>query len=311
MLILAAAVSGSLWWWLRTAEFPSRPSTRAAVGERDESAHRNGVSEVFAPTTQQASGSVETSIQEFRPPVHTSPEELIGQAPSATMAITRLRSVTPSKDVVDALSAMLIACKDSARSISKRNPEQVRSEEQRQRHQNQLREFLAWCGDIDAVQRAYAESGRQARLTAFDVSEQARAAALLDANGPLPPERQAAALALLKETNSLPIADAIAQALYLTTYAPSLEGMSRNHIENEVRPWRAIQLASAMVICRKRFLCGPNHPRTVLDCASTGLCAPGQRLIDYRNSLANTFERELAEQLVAEWSLRWNVPPGG
>lgn len=220
--------------------------------------------------------------------------------------------MAPSKDVADSLMGVVIACAESARSDASADvPRKLRTEAWKQRHQEQVQRFLNWCGDLQALRLAQADAERNSRLAGPGTSDQDRARASLDASGHIAPERQEDALALLLETESLAVADGLALEFYGLATMASAESALRVRNDDEVRQFRVAYLASAMVYCRNAALCASDHPRTMLDCANSGLCAPNQSLLDLRYALANRFEREMAEWMVAEWRHRRRAKPPG
>ncbi len=302
-------VVASIGWWLlndgRMVEPPARPNTNDAAESPSPTASMHGsASQVADPGEIDATATAgEESI---------SPTELIARAPTAAAAIAGLRSMEPSKDVADALVVASAACAESARTLAAEGPWKALATSWDKRHQEQVSRFLTWCGDLDTLRLARIEAVRKSALGVPGDSDQDRAQALLDdESGFLAPEHQDAALALLFETTSLAVADGLASGLYHLATIAAAESQQSTLIGDHVRPTIAVFLASAMIYCRNSALCAPNHPRTMLDCIGSGLCAVDRRLIDFRYAMANSFERELAENLVADWTRRRHGNPGG
>ena len=220
--------------------------------------------------------------------------------------MNELRTMPPSKDVADALTAVAIACAQSQRWASKQDVDKPAPEIRAQQHQEQVRQFLDWCGNVAEIRLAHKEAVERSRSgTPGGESDQERAGALFERDGSLAPARETEALALLFETSSIAVADGIATGLYNLAVPPV------KHPIPELNEMQVVYLASAMVYCRRAELCAPGHPQTMLDCFHAGLCAPGQSLIDYRYAVANQFEREMAERLVADWARRRPRPNDG
>ena len=235
----------------------------------------------------------------------TSAVTRIARAPSAAAAVDRLRMMPPSKDVADALAAVAIACGESQRWASTHAMDEPTVEGRGRQHREQVRQFLGWCGDVDEIRTAHKEAVAQARSSPAGTSDQDRAAALFERDGSLAPARESEALDLLFETSSIAVADGLATGLYSLAVPPV------KHPIPELNEMQVVYLASAMIYCRRAELCAPGHPQTMLDCFHARLCAPGQSLIDYRYAVANRFEREMAERLVADWAQRRPRPGGG
>ena len=212
----------------------------------------------------------------------------------------------PSKDVADALAAVVVACAQSQRWASKRDGGEPAPETRARQHQEQVRQFLDWCGNVAEIRLAHKEAVERSRSgTPGGESDQERAAALFEGDGLLAPALETEAIALLFETSSIAVADGLATGLYSLAVPPV------KHPIPELNEMRVVYLASAMIYCRRVELCAPGHPQTMLDCFYAGLCAPGQSLIDYRYAVSNRFEREMAERLVADWAQRRPRPGGG
>lgn len=257
-------------------------------------------------------GAIEPSLSAREASI--SPTEVMARSPSAAAAIASLRSMEPSKDVADALVVASAACAESARwrAADGEGPWKGLATSWDQAHQEQIVRFLTWCGDLDALRLARVEAVRKSALGIPGDSDQDRAQALLDdASGILAPEHQDEALALLFETTSLAVADGLASGLFHLAKMPATESQRSTLIADQVRPTNVVSLATAMIYCRNSALCSPNHPRTMLDCVGSGLCAVDRRLIDFRYAMANSFERELAETLVADWTRRRRGIPQG
>jgi hypothetical protein len=308
-LVGTLLVVASIGWWLLDEGSMVEPSARPNSTEAAESpmptASTRGTALLVADTGEidAAAAAGEQSI---------SPTELIARAPNAAAAIAGLRSMEPSKDVADALVVASAACAESARTLAADGPWKTLTTSWDKRHQEQISRFLTWCGDLDTLRLARIEAVRKSALGVPGDSDQDRAQALLDdETGLLAPEHQDAALALLFETTSLAVADGLASGLLHLATNSAAGSQQSTLIGDHVRPTSAAFLASAMIYCRNSALCAPNHPRTMLDCIGSGLCAADRRLIDFRYAMANSFERELAENLVADWTRRRHGTPGG
>lgn len=308
-VVVALVVVATTGWWLR--ENPSTVETLARPNST-----RPAESRSPTPSTHGTASPVEkpSPIETPKAVGHTgiSPTELIARAPSAAAAIEELRTMQPSKDVADALVVASVACAEGAQTLAAERPWKTLATSWERRHQEQVRRFLTWCGDLGTLRLARVEAVRKSALGVPGNSDQDRAQALLDeASGFLAPEHQDAALALLFETTSLAVADGLATGLFHLATAHPADSQQRTLIDDQIRPTSAVSLASAMIYCRNSALCAPNHPRTMLDCVGSGLCAANRSLIDFRYAMANSFERELAEELVADWARRHRGSPGG
>jgi len=224
-----------------------------------------------------------------------SAELLIALAPSAAAAVAQIRSQIPSKDAEDALLGLLIACASSKTNATGKAPGGTIVKEWELAHVDQTRRFASWCGDLELLKLAHADAKRNSRP---GNSDQELAAALVPDGGKISTEKLPLAVELMFKTESLAIMDALALELFSSTLEPEHSARLGDNLQYV----HSAHLAAAMVYCRNQRLCAPNSPRTMLDCASYRLCAPGQGLLEFRYSLANDFERRLAEQMVADWS---------
>jgi hypothetical protein len=233
-----------------------------------------------------------------------SPDVVAANAPSASSALSSLRAFSPSADVVDTIASIAVACAQSSR--SKGPLGRIKSPEWEGQHIAQVQRFHEWCGNEEDLRLALAEAKQKSGLAPPGNSHQDRVSALrYDPNGGLSGDSQAEALAILFETNSLAITDGLASGLVVSALSTNPPGAGASADDRDVRSAHIAYLASAMILCRRDpALCAPGNPRTMLDCMPTGLCSPDRSLLDFRYAMANGFEREQAERLVAQWVLR-------
>lgn len=178
------------------------------------------------------------------------PDVVVANAPSASSALSALRALSPSADVVDALVSIAVACAQSSR--SKGPLGRIKSPEWDGQHMAQVQRFRAWCGDEEELRLALAEAKQKSGLAAPGSSHQDRVLALrYDPNGGLSADSQPEALAILFETNSLAITDGLASGLVASALPPNPPGTGAYADDRDVRSAYVAYLASAMILCRR------------------------------------------------------------